>query len=44
MAGFHGVADEALVVEGSYKILINVVEVSFRNFHNIIQLTTNTAR
>ena len=41
MAGFHQVVDEALVVEGFFKILIDAVEVGFQDIGDVIWLATD---
>ena len=41
MAGFHDVVDKALVIERFSQILINMAEVGFQDFCDVIQLTAN---
>ena len=43
MVGFNPIPVEVLVVEGFFKILINLAEVAFEDFSDILQLTANTA-
>ena len=41
VAGFHGILNDVLVVEGCFKILIKATKVSILDFRNIIQPTAN---
>ena len=41
MAGFHDVINQFLVVEGSFQILIDGVEVGIVYLSNVVQLTTS---
>ena len=43
MAGFHHVADKVLIIEGFFKILINVSTVRVQNIDNVVQLAIDTA-
>ena len=43
MSGSYPIADQVLVIEGFFKILINVAEVGVKEFYEVVQLATDTA-
>ena len=42
LAGFHTVIGRVLIAEGLHQVLIEVVEVGFENFGNVVQLAIDT--
>ena len=44
MAGFYGVIDEVLIVEGLFQILIIASEVGVQDISDHVQLDTDTIR